>query len=192
MRAVRSTRRRVVTFGGFGELGYEDEEHVLDLCARELDRLEPEQTIVNTGTLLTEGFQAGIAMIYPLARRRGFFTTGIHPSVALTHPKRHTIAPGVDRVFFVRDESWGGVRNDGSPSNTLRTLLMLSDEFIVMGGGEHTAQELRAFLHAGKPVRFHQASMHTRTADDWCKSSGAVISDYRGSAYHVWKSETRA
>lgn len=186
--AVRALGKTVVTFGGFGELGYDDEAQVLQRCHVELDRHDPARTLVATGTLVTEGFRTGIAMVYALAKARGFDTVGIHPSVALHHPKRHAIAPGVDRIYFVDDGTWGGADENGAPSNTLQVLLALSDEFIVFGGGHHTAHELLAFLQAGKPVRFHDAPMHRHTTDRWCRDSGVHIGDYRGAASRVWRS----
>ena len=189
IRAVAALGGPVLSFGGFGELGYDDEARVLELCRGELDRHDPAGTLVATGTLVTQGFRTGIAMVYALARERGFRTVGIHPSVALDHPKRHAIAPGVDRVFFVDDPTWGGVDAAGRPSATLQVLLAVSDEFVVFGGGHHTAQELRAFLGAGKRVRFHDAPMHRATTDRWCRASGVPIGDYRGAAYHVWRAE---
>ena len=190
VRALSDTQRSVVTFGGFGELGYEDEDDVLHTCACELDRFDPVDTIINTATLLTTGFRMGIAMIYALAKERGFTTSGVHPSIALEDPSRHTVAPGVDHVFFVRDDTWGGCDVDGRPSNTLRVLLEVSSEFIALGGGHHTAQELRAFLMAGKRVRFHKVSMHKQTTERWSNASGVRFDDHWGSAYRVWKCET--
>jgi len=187
VQAVRALGRTVVTFGGFGELGYDDEAQVLERCSAELERHDPGRTLVATGTLVTEGFRTGIAMVYALAKARGFHTVGIHPSVALHHPKRHAIAPGVDRIFFVEDATWGGADDAGMPSNTLQVLLAVSDEFIVFGGGHHTAHELLAFLKAGKSVRFHDAPMHRATTDRWCHDSGARIGDYRGAAFQVWR-----
>lgn len=187
--AVRALGKTVLAFGGFGELGYDDEARVLELCSRELDRHPAACTVVATGTLITHGFRTGIAMVYALAKARGFQTVGIHPSVALHHPKRHAIAPGVDRVYFVDDTTWGGADACGRPSSTLQVFLAVADEFIVFGGGHYTAHELRAFLRAGKPVRFHDAPMHRLTTDRWCRDSGVRIGDYRGAAYHVWRSE---
>lgn len=187
VQAVRALGQAVVTFGGFGELGYDDEAQVLERCSLELDRHDPARTVVATGTLVTEGFRTGIAMVYALAKARGFATVGIHPSVALHHPKHHAIAPGVDHVFIVADATWGGADDAGMPSSTLQVLLAVSDEFIVFGGGHHTAHELLAFLKAGKSVRFHDAPMHRATTDRWCRDSGARIGDYRGAAFQVWR-----
>lgn len=181
---------RVVTFAGFGELGYQDEAQVRRICEEELDRLSPSDAIINTGTLITQGFRRGITIVYELARSRGFMTTGVHPSVALTQPHRHDLAPGVDDVIFVSDATWGGFSPLGEvPSNTLTVLLAITDELIVVGGGEHTAQELRAFMRAGKVVRFHAAEMHHQVAERWSRDSGVRLPDRLGAAYHAWRQE---
>jgi hypothetical protein len=186
---VRALGRRVITFGGYGELGYEDEPRVLALCRHELGRHDPRSTLINTGTLVTHGFRQGIALVYPLARSLGFTTIGVHPSVALVSRKRHCIADGVDRAFFVDDPTWGGCDERGQPSNTLRALLAVSDEFVAIGGGEHTAQELRAFLRAGKAVRFHAANMHSATTERWTRETGVHIPDLAGAAQRTWLDE---
>ncbi len=186
---IQSLGKVVLTFAGFGELGYEDEERVREICSAELDRFHPRDTIVNTGTLITEGFRRGIALVYPLARARGFATAGVHPSVALTHPKRHRVSQGVDHIFFVDDPTWGGVLANGNVSDTLRVLLEVTDALAVIGGGQHTAQELQAFLGASKPVRFYSASMHRETALRWSAESGVAIDDFRGAAESVWSTE---
>jgi hypothetical protein len=191
-REVRSMGRRVVTFGGFGELGYEDENRLLGICSGEIDRFDPRSTIVNTGTLITHGFREGIAAVYRIAKARGFTTVGVHPSVALDHPKAHFVAPGVDSVFFVRDPSWGGFREDGvTPSPTLRVLLEVTDEFVAIGGGLHTAQELRAFLSSSKPVRFHPARMNREVTLEWSGQSRVAFDDFEGAAHRVWAGDRR-
>lgn len=185
--AVRATGRSVLTFGGYGELGYEDEGAALALCEQELRRCDPAATLVATGTLITRGYRPGIAIVYPLARALGFTTIGVHPSVALAAGDRHRLADAVDRAYFVEDATWGGCDAAGRPSNTLRALLAVTDRFVAIGGGEHTAQELRAFLAAGTPVRFHPAPMHAETARRWRARGGAAITDYRGAAERAWR-----
>ena len=183
---LRSVDRQIVTFGGFGELGYEDEEEMLRLCAAELAWLNPRTTVINTGTLITEGFQVGIAAVYQLAKSLGFTTVGVHPSIALCHSKAHSLAPGVDHAFFVSDTTWGGLRNDGHASNTLKVLLEVTDRFIAVGGGLHTAQELRTFLTTDKAVHFYPAQMHRQTAVDWITRVGATLDGFDGSAQDLW------
>jgi hypothetical protein len=179
--------RRVVTFAGFGELGYEDEAAFAGIVHAELNRLDPASSIVNTGTLLTRGYRAGIVGVYPLARARGFCTTGIHPSIALAWARDHALSPDVEHPYFVEDSTWGGfLPGTSTPSGTLSTLLAVSSELIAIGGGEHTAQEMAAFAVRGKPVRFFTADMHHDTTRRWSSKAGVTIPSYAGAAQRSW------
>jgi hypothetical protein len=178
----------VVTFLGFGELGYENIAKVRAIAEQELRQHAPHTTLVNTGTLITVGFQRGIADVYHIAKRLGFSTTGIHPSVALTSPKVHALSPFVDEVFFVCDDTWGGVlEHTATLSPTLRTLITVSHEVIAIGGGKYTQEEIQACLTHKKPVRFYAAEMHHATSRDWARTSGVELGDFHGAAYHAWK-----
>jgi hypothetical protein len=179
--------RRVVTFAGFGELGYQDEAAFDAIVRAELDRFDPPSTIVNTGTLITRGFQLGVAAVYPIARARGFLTTGVHPSVALAHAREHALSPAVERIYFVEDTTWGGyLENTETLSNTLTALLAISSELVAIGGGDHTAQEVAAFMARGKAVRFIPAEMHHATTRRWSQRAGVVIDGYEGAAQRAW------
>jgi hypothetical protein len=183
----RSTGKHVLTFLGFGELGYENEREFHATVARELASYAPANTIVNTGTLVTVGFRRGIADVYELAKRMGFNTTGVHPSIALTSSKQHSLSGCVDEVYFVRDETWGGFLRDGAtPSPTLRALIAVTHEVVVIGGGKHTAEEMRGFTDCDKGVRFYAMDMHHATSRGWASESGVDVGDFRGAAYHAW------
>jgi hypothetical protein len=108
-------RKRVISFAGFAELGYEDPTVVARVAQEVLDPHRPEDIVVNSGTLLRVGGENGIAQIYELAKERGIATTGIHPSVALSFADTHRVSPCVDRAFFVVDETWGGLLPSGTP-----------------------------------------------------------------------------
>lgn len=185
--AIRGWRKSVVTFLGFGELGYQDRTTLEAAIRAELRRHRPDQVIINTGTLITEGFRRGIADVYEYARESGFTTTGIHPSVALHYPKRHYLSPFVDHVFFVYDETWGGwLDQAGQRSPTLETLIAVTDEVVVIGGGKHTAEEMQAFLDSNRPVRFYAAEMNHGVAREWFAGRGEPDVDYRGAAWRLW------
>ena len=187
VRGLRTGRKHVVTFAGYGELGYQDEASLERATASILGGFDPATTIVNTGTLLTDGFKAGIAAIYPVARALGFETAGIHPSIALSQSERHSLAHGVHRVYFVGDTTWGGLLPaTREPSQTLQALLEASDELIAIGGGEHTAQEIEAFLVYGKPVRFFSAAMHAETTRRWCQEKRIELPPPNGVAAQRW------
>ncbi|HWA76959.1 MAG TPA: hypothetical protein VG937_31710 [Polyangiaceae bacterium] len=188
--AVRRHGKRVVTFAGFGELGYQDEQRVLEICRVELERFESGTTLVNTGTLITLGFRPGITLVYQVACELGFDTVGIHPSVALAGGS-HSLSASVNHVYFVEDDSWGGLLSNGRPSPTLEALLRATDELVAIGGGEHTAQEIRTFVEHEKVVRFHPAEMHHATSAAWFARRGVSNYDVRGAAQGVWQAMLR-
>jgi len=186
--ALSRRHRPVVTFLGYGELGYACEASFEAIARAELARVAKCDAIVNTGTLLTRGFRPGIAGVYPLAKDQGLSTMGIHPSIALAHADSHALAHGVDEIFFVHDPTWGGrSAHDQRLSHVLTALIALSDEAVAIGGGKHTAMELEAFVQAGKPVRFHPAAMHLPTALAWYARKGEQAADAHGEAHRWWQ-----
>ncbi len=187
LRFFRSRAKRVISFAGSGELGYQEEEVVERVAGEVLAEWSPKQALVNSGTLLRAGGEDGIARIYAVARASGFETAGVHPSVALDFAGTHTVSPHEEHVFFVEDASWGGFVDGRRLSPTLRTLLDVSDELVVVGGGKHAADELTAFLRQGKKVRYFAAEMNHRATWEWCAGAGAEIRDLRGEAHRVWR-----
>ena len=188
-----SRGKHVISFAGFGELGYE-EDGVVEAVVREVvSGLVPEQIIVNCGTLLRVGGEDGIARVYRVAKSLGIETSGIHPGVALAVAATHAVSPDEDHAFFVDDPTWGGfVEGGGEASPTLQTILDVTDELIVIGGGKHAADELRAFWQHGKPVRYVPAEMNRRATREWCARAGVEIADFRGAAYEAWLAVTQA
>jgi hypothetical protein len=78
-------------------------------------------------------------------------TSGIHPSVALKLMDTHYPSPSCDHVHYVEDDTWGGFLADTRQmSATLRILLEVIDEPMVIGGGKHAADELVAFVEHNK------------------------------------------
>jgi hypothetical protein len=179
-------RKRVISFAGFAELGYEDLSIVDRVATEILDPHLPNHLLVNSGTLLRVGGEDGIAKIYELAKHRGIETCGIHPSVALEFADTHHVSPYVDHVFFVNDSTWGGLLPGGSPSPTLSVILDISDELVMVGGGKHAADELLAFTMKRKSVRYFPAEMNRRVSNEWSRRSGVVIDSVQGAAFHVW------
>jgi hypothetical protein len=146
----------------------------------------PDGVLVHTGTLQRAGGLDGIAEIHVVAKEFGFETAGVHPSVAREFAETHRVSPACDHAFFVRDETWGGLLPGGAvPSPTLRLHLEISDEAVFVGGGKHAADELRAFLAHGTPVRYFPAEMNHAMARDWCARAHVVIPDFRGAAHSV-------
>lgn len=181
--------KRVVYFAGYGELGYEDEGRVRRIARRVLGEWPAAEVVAHAGTLLRAGGHDGIAEVYRVARALGIETTGIHPSVALAYAETHRVSPFCDHVFFVEDETWGGMLEGGErPSPTLSLHLEVSDELVVIGGGKHAAGELKAFVAGGRRVRFFPADMNHATTRRWAASAGVEIEDLRGAAHLLWDS----
>lgn len=188
-RFFRGLRKRVVYFAGYGELGYEDEGRVRSIARRVLSEWAPSEVVAHTGTLLRAGGHDGVAEVYRVARQLGVETTGIHPSVAFDFAETHHVSPFCDHVFFVADETWGGLlEGEERPSPTLSLHLEVSDELVVIGGGKHAAGELQAFVRGGRRVRFFPADMNHATTRRWAASAGVEIEDLRGAAHLVWAS----
>lgn len=179
--------KHVIYFAGYGELGYEEVGRVQRIAHQVLGQWKPSNVVVHTGTLLRVGGYNGIADIYAVARELGIETTGVHSSVAHAFADTHQVSPYCDHVFFVADETWGGLLAEGEhPSPTLRVHLDVSDELVVIGGGKHAAGELKAFVSSGKPVRFYSADMNHAITRQWSDGAGANIQDMRGAAHLLW------
>ena len=183
--------KHVIYFGGYGELGYESKEYVRGIIVDILERREPGRVVVHTGTLLRLGGHAGIADVYSIAHELGIETTGIYPSVAMNFGDTHQVSPDCDHPFFIEDKSWGGfIDSDRQASPTLKLHLAVSNELIMIGGGQHAADELEAFLCAKKKVKFFPAEMHHETSRQWSEAAGADIRDMRGAAHQLWLART--
>jgi hypothetical protein len=106
-----------------------------------------------------------------MAKDRGFETTGI----VSTQAKKYEVAPSpcVDHVFYVEDETWGGLL-EGSDrlSPTSAAMVEYSDTVIGIGGGEIGRDELEAARARGKDVRFFPAEMNHEIAIEKAKKKG--------------------
>ena len=179
--------KHVVYFGGYGELGYEKAGIVREVALDVLRRWSPDDLIVLTGTLLRVGGHDGIAEVYQVAKEIGIRSAGIHPSVAQRFAATHRVSPLCDDVFFVDDETWGGFDGAGGISPTLQTHLDVADELVVIGGGKHAADELRAFVERGRRVRYFAAEMNRASTVAWFTRVGIAVPDLRGAANGVWQ-----
>lgn len=155
VRAYFSGRgKTVVTFVGYSAAEYEEKAAMLAHAAAVLDRLDPRKTIVNIGATLD-----GIGAVYRLARQKGFETSGIVSSQA--RASGATLAPCAGTVFFVDDESWGGLL-EGSPdlSPTSTAIVSVSDHVIAIGGDEVARDEFAAARRLGRKTEFFPADMN--------------------------------
>ena len=169
--------KQVITFVGYSGAGYEDLPAMLAQAAGILAQFDPAHTIVNIGAT-----PDGIGAVYELAKRRGFLTTGIVSTQAMRYEAE--LSPCVDRVFYVRDEAWGGYLDDGQTlSPTSAAMVENSDVMIGIGGGAVARDELRAASRAGKPTRYFPADMdHERATEKARKKGQAVPDSFAGAA----------
>jgi len=150
--------RRVLSFLGYSDSGYEDPMAMLAHAERVLDEFDARDTLVNIGA--TPG---GIGAVYELAQRRGFMTTGIVSTQA--RETRAALSPFVEVVFFVADASWGGLLPGSSRlSPTSQAIVDHSDVIVAIGGGAVARDELDAAMRAGKTARFIAAEMNHQGA----------------------------
>jgi len=175
---VRARKAKVLTFTGYSGAGYEDAAAMLAHAERVLSGFDPKRTVVNIGATA-----AGIGAAYEVAKRRGFFTMGIVSSLA--RDEGAPLSPCVDRVFFVRDSTWGG-RLAGSDelAPTSAAIVAVSDVFVGIGGGEVARDEMLAARRAGKKVTFIPADMNHEIARSKARKKGEPEpADFRGAAH---------
>lgn len=169
--------RRVLSFLGYSDSGYESPAAMLAHAERVLDEVDPRDTLVNIGA--TPG---GIGAVYELAQRRGFMTTGIVSTQA--RETGAALSPFVEVVFFVADASWGGLLPGSSRlSPTSQAIVDHSDVIVAIGGGAVARDELDAARRAGKTARFIAAEMNHQGALAAAARKGLPPpSEFRGAA----------
>lgn len=175
---VLSTGKSVLTFSGFSGAEYEQPAAMRAAVAEALRRHDPQRTLVNIGATAV-----GIGAAYELAKAQGFTTMGIVSSLA--RDEQVQLSPCVDRVFYVPDTTWGGILPGGNRlSPTSWAMVDTGTEFVAIGGGDVTRDEMMAARQAGKPVLFVPADMNHEMARRKAESKGLPApSDFRGSAH---------
>jgi len=191
-RFFAQTRKHVIYFAGYGELGYQDPDCVRRITRQILSALPVSSVLVLCGTLLRCDGLDGISDAYAVAKELGFETAGIHPSVARQYGDTHRVSPYCDHVFFVRDDTWTGfIPGTETASPTLRLHLAVSDEMVIIGGGKHAADEMKAFAAARKAIRYFPAEMNALASQGWCGTIGIDVLDKRGAAQAAWDQLSR-
>jgi hypothetical protein len=168
----------VLTFGGYSGAEYEDPAAMLARASAVLDRHDPAKTLISIGATAQ-----GIGAVYELAKQKGFTTLGIVSTLA--RDEDVTLSPCVDQVFFVADETWGGlVPGTDRLAPTSAAIVGIGTEFVAIGGGEVTRDEMLAARRAGKPVTFVPADMNHAIASEKARKRGAPApTDFRGAAH---------
>lgn len=172
--------RTVLTFTGYSGSGYEDPDAMLQEAAGILDSADPARTLINIGAT-----SAGIGAVYELAKNRGFTTIGIVS--VLARDEKTELSKCVDHVFFVRDESWGGVMpGTDKLSPTSAAIVETGTTFVAIGGGDVARDEMLAARRAGKKVTFIPADMNHRIAIEKARKKGLPEpTDFRGSVHEA-------
>jgi hypothetical protein len=146
--------REVVSFLGYSGAGYEDPAAMLAQAGRILGRLDPKRAVINIVATAD-----GIGAVYPLAKQRGFATTGIVSMEAARSGAE--LSPCVDLVFFVDDSTWGGyLPGTQTLLPTSEAMVTSSGRLFAIGGGDVARDELLAARSLGKPVTFIPADMN--------------------------------
>jgi hypothetical protein len=178
---VRASGKSVLTFIGYSGAEYEDKEAMKRHVADTLSLYDPAKTLVNAGATA-----AGIGAAYEIAKGKGFATMGIVSTQA--RQEAAELAPCVDDVFYVPDESWGGfLENSERLSPTSTAMVENSDAIVAIGGGEIGRDEMIAARRAGKSVTFIPADLNHEIARAKAKKKGLPEpSDFRGAAHPLF------
>ena len=150
---------------------------MLEQAAKILAQYDPKTTIVNIGATAE-----GIGAVYDLAKRQGFLTSGIVSTQA--KESKAALSPQVDIVFYVKDDTWGGLLPGTqrlSPTST--AMVENSDIIVAIGGGEVARDELIAAKKLGRRVTFIPADMNHRLAREKAqKKSQPAPTNFGGAA----------
>jgi len=175
---VRATGKQVLTLEGYSGAGYQDSAAMLALAGRILAAESPARVLVNIG-----GTAEGLGAVYALARQQGFATLGIVSTLA--RDGQVPLSPCVDRVFLVRDATWGGLdAATGRLSPTSQAIVSVSDRFVAIGGGDIARDEMLAARRLGVPVQVHPADMdHAQARAKALRRGEPAPVDFRGTAH---------
>ncbi len=174
-------KKTVITFVGYSGSGYEDRAAMLNAAAGVLQEFDPGDTIVNIGAT-----PEGLGAVYELAAGRGFVTTGIVSTQARKYSAQ--LSPCVDHVFFVEDETWGGLIDEGQRlSPTSEAMVKVSDLVVGIGGGEVARDELIGARRNSREIRFIPADQNHRLARERAEERGLPEpSSFGGAAAEVF------
>jgi len=172
---ITSRKMTVLTFTGYSGSEYEDPRAMIEEASRILDHADPSRTMISIGAT-----SSGIGAIYELAKKRGFTTIGIVSTLA--RDAKVELSKCVDYVFFIRDESWGGLLpGTDRLSPTSAAIVETGTFFVAIGGGDVARDEMLAARRAGKRVTFIPADFNHRIAIEKARRKGlSEPTDFKG------------
>jgi hypothetical protein len=177
----KAQNKTVLTLLGYSGAEYEDKAALIKHTTAILTQADPKMTIINIGATLD-----GIGVVYELAKKMGFTTSGIVSTQA--RDSKATLSPCVDTIFFVKDATWGGfIEGSQQLSPTSAAMVGASDRLVAIGGGEVARDELTAAKREDKSVTFIAADMNHKIARDKASKKGQPApTDFRGAADAVF------
>jgi hypothetical protein len=175
---VLAAQKSVLTFAGYSGAEYEDKRAMLKQASDVLAKHDPASTLVNIGAT-----SVGIGAVYEIAKQKGYTTIGIVSSLA--RDEKVELSKCVDHVFFVPDDTWGGlVAGTGRLSPTSTAIVDATTTFVLIGGGDVARDEALGVRAAGKPVAFFPADMSHEIARKKARDKNQPEpSDFKGSAH---------
>jgi hypothetical protein len=182
---IKETKKTVLTSSATPPPNTKTRPQCLEAATRVLTEFDPATTIVNIGAT-----PDGIGAVYEVAKRKGYRTSGI----VSTQAKKSNVAlsPCVDVVFYVADDSWGGLLPGTDVlSPTSAAMVEVSDVLVAIGGGEVARDELAAAKRMSKRVKFIAADMNHKIATEKARKQGRPApADFRGGGRRL--NQTRA
>ena len=143
----KDQHKTVLTLLGYSAAEYEDKAALAAHATEILDRVDPKTTILNIGAT-----PDGIGVVYEMAKKKGFTTSGIVSTQA--RENKVSLSTCVDVVFFVKDASWGGfLEGTERLSPTSAVMVDVSDQIVAVGGGDVARDELIAAKRAARMSR---------------------------------------
>lgn len=176
MAFIQGKEMTVVTVSGYTTEGYENQQELAENVRKLLKLKDPTKVIINV-----RGTDAGIGLMYAVAKEKGFITMGI----CSTLEEKTSFSKCADYIFLVKDTQRGGKMPDtGKLSPTSEAILQCSSMYVAFGGGKVTRDELMTIVTERRMhTLFVPAEINHQFAREKAKKDGLPApTDFRGPA----------